>query len=158
MVSKEILAQYNDLVEEIKETRQKIDKLADEISKLQKRISDIESGEKVKDKVRGGEGGLQNFTIEGCPLPEYEKIKSRLMMKKLLLSQRQSTLELLEFDLLGKTNEVEQFLTTITDSRMRRIINLRFIDGLSWNSVADKIGGGNTEDSIRMAFNRFMEK
>ena len=60
--------------------------------------------------------------------------------------------------MLGKTNDVEQFLTTITDSRMRRIINLRFIDGLSWNNVADKIGGGNTEDSIRMAFNRFMEK
>ena len=158
MVSKEVLAQYNDLIEEIKETRQKIDKLADDIGKLQKRISEIEAGEKVKDKVRGGEGGLQSFTIEGCPIPEYEKNKSDLMMKKLLLSQRKSTLELLEFDLLGKTNEVEQFLTTITDSRMRRIINLRFIDGLSWNSVADKIGGGNTEDSIRMAFNRFMEK
>ena len=69
-----------------------------------------------------------------------------------------STLEILEFDLLQKTNEVEGFIASIDDSRMRRIINLRFIENLSWNKVADHIGGGNTEDSIRMAFNRFMEK
>ena len=155
---KEILIQYSDLQEEIKETRKKIDNLTDYISKLEKRISDIENGEKVRDKVKGGAGGLQNFNIEGCPLPEYEKSRSNLMMKKLLLSQRKSTLELLEFDLLEKTNEVEEFLSTIEDSRMRRIINLRFIENLSWNKVADKIGGGNTEGSIKMAFQRFMEK
>ena len=80
------------------------------------------------------------------------------MVKRLLLSQRKSTLELLEFDLLKKTNEVEEFITGIGDSRMRRIINLRFLENLSWNKVADRIGGGNTEGSVKMAFQRFMEK
>ena len=41
---------------------------------------------------------------------------------------------------------------------MRRIISLRVVDGLSWNKVADYIGGGNTEGSVKMAFQRFMEK
>ena len=36
--------------------------------------------------------------------------------------------------------------------------DLRIVDNLSWNKVADRIGGGNTEDSVRMSFNRFMEK
>ena len=156
MVSKEIIVQYSDLQEEIKEVRKKIEYLENRIPKIEKRLQEIEAGEKVRDKVRGGEGGLQSFNIEGVPIVEYEKKKTELLSKKLLLNNRKSTLEILEFDLLQKTNEVEEFIASVDDSRMRRIINLRFIENLSWNKVADRIGGGNTEDSVRMAFNRFM--
>ena len=158
MVTKEILVQYSDLVEEVKEVRKKIDFLESRIPKIQERINEIESGELVKDKVRGGIGGLQSFTIEGTPVKEYEERKTELMSKKLILNKRKINLEELEFELLKKTNEVEEFIASIDDSRMRRIINLRFIENMTWNEVADNIGGGNTEGSIKMAFQRFMEK
>ena len=61
-------------------------------------------------------------------------------------------------ELLETLNQVEEFIASVKDSRMRRIITLRFIDNLSWNKVADRIGGGNTEDGIRMSFERFMKK
>lgn len=157
MVSKEVLSQYSDLQEEIKEIREKIEKLENNIAKLQKTIDRIEAGEVVKDKVRGGLGGQQNFNIEGIPFPEYEKTRSNLLMQKLLLNQRKSTLEILEFGLLEKTNEVEEFIAAIQDSRMRRIINLRVLENLSWNKVADRIGGGNSEDGIKKAYYRFIE-
>lgn len=156
MVSKEILIQYTDLQEEIKEVRKKIKRLEECIPKIQKRISEIEKGEIVKDKVRGGLGGEQSFHIEGVPIKEYSEKKTDLLSKKLLLNSRKSTLELLEFDLLKKTNEVEEFIASVKDSRMRRIINLRIIEGLSWSRVADCIGGGNTEDSVKKAFYRFI--
>lgn len=158
MISKEILIQYSDLQEEIKEIREKIEKLEKRIPKIQQRINEIEKGETVKDKVRGGLGGLQSFHIEGVPLKEYGERKTDLLKKRLLLNSRKSALESLELDLLEKTNKVEEFIASVDDSRMRRIISLRFIECLSWNKVADHIGGGNTEDSIRMAFNRFIEK
>lgn len=158
MVSKEILIQYSDLQEEVKEIRKKIEKLEERIPKIQQRINEIEKGETVKDKVRGGLGGIQSFQIEGVPLKEYSERKTDLLQKKLLLNSRKSTLEILEFDLLKKTNEIEEFIANIDDSRMRRIINLRFIEGLSWEKVAICIGGNNTEDSVRMSFNRFMDK
>lgn len=158
MVTKEILVQYSDLVEEVKEVKKKIDFLETRIPKIQERINEIESGELVKDKVRGGIGGLQSFTIEGTPVKEYEERKTELMSKKLILNKRKSNLEELEFELLQKTNEVEEFIASLDDSRMRRIINLRFIENMTWNEVADNIGGGNTEGSIKMAFQRFMEK
>lgn len=157
MVSKEVLSQYSDLQEEIKEIREKIEKLENNIARLQKTIDRIEAGEMVKDKVRGGLGGQQNFNIEGIAFPEYEKTRSNLLMQKLLLNQRKSTLEILEFDLLEKTNEVEEFIVAIQDSRMRRIVNLRVLENLSWNKVADRIGGGNTEDGIKKAYYRFIE-
>ena len=144
MVSKEILIQYSDLQQECKEVREKIEK-------LEKQIEKIESDGVVVDKVRGGDGGLQSFKIEGFPYPEYSR-------KKTLLYARKATLSELEMELLETLNEVEEFIASISDSHIRRIVNLRVVDNLSWNKVADRIGGGNTEGSVKMAFQRFMEK
>ena len=157
-MNKEILIQYIDMQKEVKEIREKNERLKAQINKIEKRIEDIENGETVKDKVRGGLGGLQSFTIEGVPTVEYQKARSDLFTKKMLYQQRKNTLEILEYDLLQKINEVELFIASIKDSHIRRIIRLRCIDGLSWNRVADKIGGGNTEGSVKMTFQRFMEK
>lgn len=143
-VTKEVLSQYVDLREEVKEVRLKIERLEKDIQKIEKEGN-------VIDSVSGGEGGNQHFKIEGFPYPEYSR-------KKTLLYARKATLQLLEDDLLQKTNEVEEFISSIDDSRMRRIINLRFLENFSWNRVADYIGGGNTEDSTRKTFTRFMEK
>ena len=142
MVSKEILIQYSDLQQECKEVREKIEK-------LERQIEKIESDGAVADKVRGGDGGLQSFKIEGFPYPEYSR-------KKTLLYARKATLSELEMELLETLNEVEEFIASISDSHIRRIVNLRVIDNLSWNEVARRIGG-NTEDSVKKAFYRFME-
>ena len=81
-----------------------------------------------------------------------------LYSKKLLLIQRKTTLELLKLEIEQKQNDVEEYIASIDDSRMRRIVSMRFIDNLSWNQVADRIGGGNTEGSVKMAFQRFMKE
>ena len=142
MVSKEILIQYSDLQKECKEVRGKIEN-------LERQIEKIEADGVVVDKVRGGDGGLQSFKIEGFPYPEYSR-------KKTLLYARKATLSELEMELLETLNQVEEFITSIKDSHIRRIVNLRVIDSLSWNEVAKRIGG-NTEDSVKKAFYRFME-
>lgn len=142
-ISKEILVQYADLQQEVKEIGEKIEK-------LETQIDEIEQQGAVKDKVTGGEGGLQHFQIEGFPYPEYSR-------KKTLLYARKATLSELKMELLETLNDVEEFISSINDSHIRRIVNLRVVEGLSWQKVADKIGG-NTEDSVRMAFERFMKK
>lgn len=143
MVSKEILVQYTDLQQECKEVREKIDK-------LEKQIDKIEREGEVIDKVTGGLGGYQSFKIEGFPYPQYSR-------KKILLCERKTTLIELEMELLETLNRVEEFIASVKDSHVRRIINLRVVEGLSWNDVA-RIMGGNTEDSVRKAFERFMDK
>ena len=142
-ISKDVLIQYSDLQKECKEVREKIEK-------LEKQIDRIEKDGNVIDKVRGGDGGIQSFKIEGFPYPEYSR-------KKTLLYARKATLASLEMELMETLNQVEEFIARVDDSRMRRIITLRFIDNLSWNKVADRIGGNNTEDSVKKAFYRFME-
>lgn len=50
------------------------------------------------------------------------------------------------------------YIESVEDSCIRQIIFYRCISCMSWNNVAQEIGGNNTEDSVRMAFNRFFEK
>lgn len=142
-VSKEILNQYTNLQKECKEVREKIDE-------LEKQIEKIEDEGAVIDKVRGGEGGLQSFRIEGFPYPEYSRKKTLLFARKAKLSE-------IELDLLEKVNMVEEYISSLSDSHIRRIISLRVVEGLSWNKIAIKMGGNNTEDSVRMCYNRFIE-
>ena len=144
MVSKEILTQYSYLQEEVKEVRERIER-------TEKQIAKIEEEGNVIDTVSGGSGGIQHFKIEGFPYPEYSR-------KKSLLYVRKATLVNLELELTETLNQVEEFIAGVEDSRIRRIITLRFIENLSWNKVADRIGGGNTEDSVKKSFYRFMEK
>lgn len=143
MISKEILIQYSDLQEEVKEVRERIER-------TERQIAKIEEDGNVIDTVSGGGGGIQHFKIEGFPYPEYSR-------KKTLLYARKATLASLELELMEMLNQVDEFITSVDDSRMRRIITLRFIENLSWNKVADRIGGNNTEDSVKKAFYRFME-
>ena len=63
-----------------------------------------------------------------------------------------------EAKLMEQVAEVEQYIRTIEDSRMRRIIQYRVIDGLSWYEVADRIGGKATSESCRKYFERFLGK
>lgn len=143
MISKEILIQYSDLQEEVKEVRERIER-------TERQIAKIEEDGNVIDTVSGGGGGIKHFKIEGFPYPEYSR-------KKTLLYARKATLASLELELMEMLNQVDEFITSVDDSRMRRIITLRFIENLSWNKVADRIGGNNTEDSVKKAFYRFME-
>ena len=142
-MTKEILNQYMDLQKEIKEVRGRIRQVEEQIQK-------IEEDGIVADTVSGGEGGIQRYRIEGFPYPEYSR-------KKTLLYTRRTILANLEMDLVETINGVEDFIASVEDSRMRRIIDLRFLQGLSWQQVAARIGG-NTESSVKMSFQRFMEK
>lgn len=156
MVTKQVLTQYADLKIEVNDLRKKISILERQIPNLEQRIAEIEAGETVKDKVYGGAGGEQGFNIEGIPVGEYNAKKMDLIVKKDILAERKSLLKTLELELLMQINEIEKFVRSIPDSHIRNIIRLRVVDGKTWNEVADVVGGGNTEDSVKKAFHRYL--
>lgn len=158
MVSKEMVNQYIDMRDEAKEIKNTIEKLKTDIDRITKQIDELEVSGTVKDKVYGGEGGWQGFTIEGFPTTEHRNKKNLLYTKKIKLSERVSTLEVLETELVSKVADVEKFICSIPDSHIRRIVRLRAVDSMSWNEVATQMGGGNTEDSVRMMYNRYFKK
>ncbi|MPW26247.1 hypothetical protein GC105_10650 [Alkalibaculum sp. M08DMB] len=141
-MTKDILLQYRDQKEEIKDLRCRIER-------LQKQIEKIEQEGSVIDSVKGGAGGTRRYVIEGFPYPEYSKKKSRLRLNK-------AQLELAELELLEVTVEVEEYIQSVKDSRIRRILRLKYIDNLTWLQVARSMRGTATADSVRMEHNRFL--
>jgi hypothetical protein len=140
-LTKEILVQYCDLREEAKDIRRRIDKLNSELQK-------IEDERYVTDSVTGGSGGIQHFMIQGFPYPEYSRKKTRLYLNK-------AQLETAEQELLELTGSVEEYIQSIPDSRIRRILRHRFIDNMTWVQVSINMGGKSTEESVRKEFERF---
>ncbi len=55
-------------------------------------------------------------------------------------------------------SRLERYINGIQDSLTRQIFTLRFINGLSWRQVADHIGGGNTEDSVKKTCYRYLKQ
>jgi len=56
---------------------------------------------------------------------------------------------------IAEYNRLVRYINSIDDSFIRQILMLRYVDCLSWNAIAQEIGG-NTADSVRMAHNRFL--
>lgn len=124
-MTKDILAQYCDLKEEVKDLRRRI-------ANKQAELDKIEDEGTVTDSVKGGYGGTQHFKISGFPYPEYSRKKTALYLYR-------AQLENAELELLELTNEVEDYIQSLTDSRIRRILRFRFIDDLRWFQVAQQM-------------------
>lgn len=61
-------------------------------------------------------------------------------------------------ELKDKRQEVVNFIMAIDDPQTRLIVKLRCFNLLSWNAVADRIGGMNSEYTVKKRFYRFLEK
>ena len=62
------------------------------------------------------------------------------------------------FELKEKRQEIVNFIMSIDDPQTRLIAKLRCFNLLSWNAVADRIGGMNSEYTVKKRFYRFLEK
>ena len=113
----------------------------------------LETEGTVLDAVKGTrqDGTFGSIRIEGFPYADYEKRRRSLQSYPLKLAD-------MEEKLLELTNQAEEYINSIEDSRMRRIAQYRIMDGLSWYEVADRMGGKATSEGCRKYFERFFEK
>ncbi|MCI1990019.1 MAG: hypothetical protein LKJ59_01610 [Oscillospiraceae bacterium] len=51
----------------------------------------------------------------------------------------------------------ESIIARVDDPKARTIIRYRYIDGMEWNEIADKLDDGSTMDSVRMYTKRFLK-
>ena len=148
-----ILIEYADTKEEIKDLRRRIEQNKKELSRL--------NGQIVMDSVSCGKKGkkpLGTVKITGRPVTAISR-------KESLLNKRIRRLEELEEELLELTIQVDEYIETIEKSELRIIFRLYYIDDLTWYQVALRMNQNfpkrkvkYTEDNCRMRHNRFLEK
>ncbi|WP_313584216.1 hypothetical protein [Lacrimispora sp.] len=149
-MDKEILVQYCEMKEEIKDIRLRKEKLEKEIKKLSV----------VSDSVKGTrrDGTYGSIKVTGYPTPEYYR-------KKAAIERNRKLLDIKEAELLELTVQAEEYIETIQKSEVRTMFRLYYIDGLPWWKVAQAMNRmfpkrrkKFTEDGCRMRNNRFFEE
>ncbi len=53
---------------------------------------------------------------------------------------------------------IEEYIRSVDDLQIRLILSYRFVDMLTWKQIAIRIGGGNTEDSVKKMCYRFLKR
>lgn len=152
-MDRNILIEYADMKEEIKDLRRRIEQNKKELSRL--------NGQIVMDSVSCGKKGkkpLGTVKITGRPVTAISR-------KESLLNKRIRRLEELEEELLELTIQVDEYIEAIEKSELRIIFRLYYIDDLTWYQVALRMNQNfpkrkvkYTEDNCRMRHNRFLEK
>lgn len=139
-MDKQILEQYIDACELVKDTEE-------EIKKLRKRRRQIQ-----QDSVKGSSHEfpytLQTYHLEGLG---YAAVKDpdELERREKLLAERIRRAEQIK-------GQVEVWLLTVSP-RMQRIIRYRVFEEMSWEQVAKRMGRKATGESVKKEFQRLLK-
>lgn len=128
-MTKKELEQYRSVVAEIRETEERI---------KENTVTDTVSGSDVEFPYT-----KHSMSVAGLEKNEYNNI---------LLARRNK--------LQRQRRKVERYVDGIEDSLTRRIFRMRYIEGEvrpSWQWIAFKVGGGNTESSVKKRVYRFLK-
>lgn len=134
----------------MKEKLKQIRYINSEISVIEAQISNLRPITST-DNVTGSSPHFpytaMSFHIEGVDVEDYNRRTKRL--KNNLIKKKNELLELQE--------EAQNFINGIEDSLTRQIITLRFMNCMSWNDIAEKIGVSSSADSVRKISERFFK-
>lgn len=119
------------LPKQIEQKKREIQRIWDMLTSMSPNLSGMPHGGGVHDKV--GDGVIE------------------LVTKK----------EELEAQMRGFEQEekaINDWIDSVEDLQINLMLCLRFREKLSWNQVADQMGGINTDDSCRKMIDRYLEK
>lgn len=143
-MDKNILEQYESAKKEIMELSKRIEAMED----ILKRLNDRKN---INSVVKGGAGGDKIFHVNGYSEESAEDLEYLIRKDMRLLKTRKEIANEL-------VTEVDKFINTLNDSRMRRMITYKYINGMDWNNVAYNMGVQYTADSCRMQMKRFFKE
>jgi len=139
-LDKTILQEYIDACELVKDIEAEIQKLN------RKKKTVIQTN--VKGSMHEFPYVEQHFKVQGTTFTV--KDDSRLRYEEKLLEQQKAKAEQVKL-------QVEEWMLTIP-SRMQRIIRYRYLEGMTWEKVAVRIGRRATGESVRKEFENFLKK
>lgn len=151
-MDKNILIEYSDIREEVKDLRRRIEKNQKELDRL--------NGTVVSDSVTCGKKGkkpLRTVKIYGKPTMSIGR-------KQLLLEKNTARLKKAELELLELANQAEEYIESIKKSELRTMFRLYFIDDLPYMKVAQQMNVmfpkreiKYTDENVRKKIQRFFQ-
>jgi len=100
--------------------------------------------------------GVKSPSLSG--MPHAPGIHDKLGEGVPELVDRKNELEERKKQYTEVRNRLRSYIETVPDLHLRLILQLRFVDLMSWQEVADFAGGKNSEASVRMLVKRYLAK
>ena len=135
-MTNEALKQFKYQQKELEMWEKELEKIRIERERAEKMASSLLGRHMVAGKIENDNMGL---------LPETEKEIEDIIKERLEKLQKAKK------DVIAYVNGIE-------DSYMRQVVFMRVVVGMTWKQVANELGGSNTEDSVRRAYCRFLDK
>ena len=118
----------------------------------------------LREKLTEAEEMLASFQAAAFPgaqvltgMPHTSSVSDKVGNLAAEIADLKTYITSLEKECKQARKSVTAFVESIEDDYIRRIIRLRFLYALTWKEVALITGGGNTENSVKSAFHRYMK-
>ena len=151
-MDKQILIEYADMKEEIKDLRRRIREDEKKLEKLNHLV--------VVDSVTCGKKGkkpIRTIKVEGRPTMDISRIQKTLAKKR-------NQMDTFELELLELQIRAEEFIETMQKSELRMMFRFYFLDGLSYPKVAKRMNASNpdkdiayTDENVKKRIQRFFK-
>lgn len=94
--------------------------------------------------------GVQSPNLDG--MPHGTGVSDKTGNFAVLMADLSTTIDCLEKEVALNDSRIREFSNSLKDVRLQVAIPLRFIQCLSWAEVADILGYGVSEDTIRKLY------
>lgn len=120
--------------------------LNNELKMWQRRLADLQADIALSPKV-----------MDGMPYSKTNAVSSPTEIKALRIAELSRIIEGKISEIQVTLLDIEAFIVTIEDSLLRQIVEYRCCKLMQWKDIANKIGDGYTEESIRQSYHRFVK-
>lgn len=120
--------------------------LNNELKMWQRRLADLQADIALSPKV-----------LDGMPYSKTNAVSSPTEIKALRIAELSRIIEGKISEIQVTLLDIEAFIVTIEDSLLRQIVEYRCCKLMQWKDIANKIGDGYTEESIRQSYHRFVK-
>lgn len=100
---------------------------------------------------------IQGQQLTGMPTGRIV-CHDKLMNKAIKELEIEKKIKELEYKVAEEKTKILTYIQSLDNSIDRQIVWLRAENALSWTDIANKIGGGNTKDSVRKRYERLLNE
>jgi hypothetical protein len=117
----------------------------------------------LKQRLEKDEEILESLWTQAVPgaqkmtgMPHTPGVSDKVADFAIEIADLEERVRALQEQIEEQKERVEDFISTVEPDWVRMMFRLRFIRALPWKGVAEVIGGGNTEDSVKSACYRYI--
>jgi len=126
-----------------------------ELSQLYWLNREIEADQKRLEELEALIGSPSSPQLTGMPhAPNRNDSKVERLVAEIV--DLQAIIAARQIQCIHERARLERWINDIPDSLTRLVFHYRFVDGLNWIQVAQRIGGGNTEGGVKKRCYRYL--